>query len=1061
MSWKTRKYTASFLAAVLLTGHAPSIAAASFAVRSIDGSDNNLSNTDWGSTYTQLLRLASVDYFDDISEPRGGSGAVSPRAISNAVAAQTSTVKNARGLSDFFWTWGQFMDHDIDLTENANPAEPYPIAVPAGDPYFDPMNTGTKTIGFSRSIYDAATGTDSSNPREQINEITAFIDASNVYGSNQTRADALRIMTGGLLKTSSGNLLPFNTLGLPNAMGTAPVFFLAGDVRANEQPSLTVMHTLFVREHNRIAKELALQNPSMSDEDLYQSARRLVGAYLQAITYNHFLPALFGQDPLPEYTGYDETVNPGIANEFSTAAYRLGHSMISPEILRLSDTGVEIPEGHVALLAGFFNPNIVQEAGIDPILRGISAQVMHEIDSMEIDALRNFLFGPPGSGGFDLVSLNIQRGRDHGLASFNQSRRDLGLSPYTSFSEITTDASLATALETVYQGDIEDIDLWVGGLSENHIAGGSIGETFSAILIDQFTRLRDGDRFWYENIFTGQELEDIRNTTLKDIIERNTDISGLQEDVFFAQYPEADLSLEVEAGALTLSGSVISADITVSNLGPLSASGVTIEIPVPAQTTFAQADSDAECNGSGSTVTCHLDPLSVSSQERISVAFVPDTSACFSEVAISAEVEALQHDGDTTHNSAEAQTYYACPGPNDLDLSASIGTSVSVERGSSFSTMFTVTNSGPAYASGATIELSVPSGIELNTISDASCSTTGSTIVCSGIVLDEGQSHSFDVEFTVSEQSSCPRNMTFEATTNGGNQQDYFSGNNTASADTHIDCEPENDLVASLSGPTELSLGNALKYTAGIANNGPANASSPKIIIDLPSGVTFSTSDSSNGCTQISSAVHCSISPLVDGESKSITVGFIPLPTLGCGTEVSIQSQVTSGEKELNSADNTSATVTTELTCSTGSSAGGSSAAVIDPLNRDTVGRSQSLGSTRGKGTSEAMFALGILCRMNGMDNEISRTGHFLLSRNANTLSSSTQVGSQTAVIIDGWSNAERNIICGMKRYMEDQDPRNRKTPEFKDWLIGQIANDLHRTKEEVRKALEDSAFCR
>lgn len=505
-------------------------------VRSIDGTDNNLQHVDWGSAGIQLLRMASPEYSDGIAEPAGVDRA-SAREISNLVAAQSESILNDRGLTDLVWQWGQFLDHDIDLTGSAEPAEAFPIEVPAGDPFFDPFGTGTQTIGLNRSVYDASTGDESGDPRQQLNQITAFIDGSNVYGSDGERADALRTFEGGRLKTSEGELLPFNEDGLENAGGPSSDLFLAGDVRANEQAGLTAMHTLWVREHNRIADEIAARDPQLSDEQIYQRARAIVIAEMQAITYNEFLPALLGRDALRPYQGYDPTVNPGISNAFSTAAYRFGHSMLSPELLRLDGDGNVIDEGHLALRDAFFNTAALTELGIDSLLRGLASQQAQEIDSQLVDDVRNFLFGPPGSGGFDLASLNIQRGRDHGLANFNQIRIEMGLAPIDSFADITSDPALQAALAEAYDGNVDNVDAWVGGLAEDHYVGASMGETNRAVLIDQFERLRDGDRFWYQRVFSGRQLEMIENTTLRQVIARNTDIDNLQPNVFFM--PEA------------------------------------------------------------------------------------------------------------------------------------------------------------------------------------------------------------------------------------------------------------------------------------------------------------------------------------------------------------------------------------------------------------------------------------------------------------------------------------------------------------------------------------------
>ena len=293
------------------------------------------------------------------------------------------------------------------------------------------------------------------------------------------------------------------------------------------------MHTLWVREHNRIADEISAGHPNLTDDQIFDQARMIVRGEIQSITYNEYLPALLGFNAIGPYQGYDPDVNPDIANEFSTAAYRYGHSMLSSELLRLDADGNVIDAGNLSLQNAFFNPSEITGNGIDSLLRGMTTSVAQEIDTKVVDDVRNFLFGPPGAGGFDLAALNIQRGRDHGLASYNDTREALGLPRMTSFSDISSDPEVAAGLESMYDS-VDDIDLWIGGLAEDHLPGSSMGETFSKIIVDQFERLRDGDRFWYQNVFHGSQLAELEHTTLADVIERNTGIQNLQPNVFFA-----------------------------------------------------------------------------------------------------------------------------------------------------------------------------------------------------------------------------------------------------------------------------------------------------------------------------------------------------------------------------------------------------------------------------------------------------------------------------------------------------------------------------------------------
>jgi len=181
----------------------------------------------------------------------------------------------------------------------------------------------------------------------------------------------------------------------------------------------------------------------------------------------------------------------------------------------------------------FFSPSAITAAGgLAPYLRGLAAQQCQDVDLYVIDDMRNFLFGDPGQGGFDLVALNIQRGRDHGLPSYNTVRRALGLPPKSSFADISSDPRIQARLKSAYTL-VDDVDLWVGGLAEDHVPGTMVGELIHTVLVRQFTALRDGDRFWYERTLSRSEQRLVNNSRLADVIRRNTDIGAeIGADVF-------------------------------------------------------------------------------------------------------------------------------------------------------------------------------------------------------------------------------------------------------------------------------------------------------------------------------------------------------------------------------------------------------------------------------------------------------------------------------------------------------------------------------------------------
>jgi len=500
--------------------------------RTIDGWGNNLEQPEWGAAGTHLIRISPAEYADGSSAP-SGHDRPNPRVISQALFDQPGDLPNPEGLNDMFWQWGQFLDHDLDETPITEPNDFFNIPVPTGDPFFDPASFGTREIRLVRSEGHLIEGV-----REQFNNLTSFIDASQVYGSDTVRALALRTLDGtGRLKTSDGDLPPFNYDELDNAPNSFDILlFVTGDIRTNEQLGLIAMHTVFIREHNHWADHFATLYPDLSGDEIYEYARAIVGAQMQAITYREFLPILLGPDAMPPYAGYDPTVHPAVSNEFATAAFRVGHTMLSPTLARIAPDGSEAPEGNIPLRNSFFNPFEVELYGIDSLLRGLLDRTMQDFDRFVISDVRNFLFGDPGSTGFDLVSLNIQRGRDHGLASYNTLRQSFGLAPRTSFDEISPEPYVQQTLEDLY-GSPDKIDAWVGMLMEPKYPGAQVGETIRAVLIDQFTRSRDGDRFWYESYLPSELVELINEQTLLTVICRN---SGITE----AQAPPAAFGIE-------------------------------------------------------------------------------------------------------------------------------------------------------------------------------------------------------------------------------------------------------------------------------------------------------------------------------------------------------------------------------------------------------------------------------------------------------------------------------------------------------------------------------------
>ncbi|XP_035989816.1 eosinophil peroxidase isoform X1 [Fundulus heteroclitus] len=553
---------------------------------------NNLKNTRLGAANTPFTRWLPSQYDDDISQPKGWNrnrrfnNFLLPlvRQVSNNILSTTDAgVVNDTEYSHMVTLFGQWNDHDLTFTpfspsirsfsnglncdESCEHSEPcIPIPIPPGDPRI-PSRPDTCIPAF-RSAPACGTGYSAfnfggeSSKREQINALTAFLDLGQVYGSDEKLALNLRNLTSdaGLLrvntefKDNGRELLPFHSLQvqmcatrrrITNDTNAREVpCFIAGDGRVDENIALTSIHTLFMREHNRLARQLKRLNPHWDSETLYQEARKIMGAYTQLFVFRDYLPHIVGpaamRQKLGRYPGYNPNVDPSISNVFATAAYRFAHLAIQPFLFRLDANYREHPRfPSVPLFKAFFTPwRVIFEGGVDPLLRGLlgGPAKLATQNHMMVDALRERLFQFVMHLALDLGSLNMQRGRDHGLPGYNAWRRFCGLSQprnQAELAQVLGNAELARKMLQLY-GTPENIDVWLGGVSEPFVPGGRVGPLFACLIATQFQRIREGDRLWWQNpgVFTVKQRQALSAVTLSRVICDNTGITAVPPDAF-------------------------------------------------------------------------------------------------------------------------------------------------------------------------------------------------------------------------------------------------------------------------------------------------------------------------------------------------------------------------------------------------------------------------------------------------------------------------------------------------------------------------------------------------
>ncbi len=636
-------------------------------VQSLDGSGNNVANPDWGRGGTPYSRVAPARYADGRSQPVSGPNS---RFASNRVFNDIAqNLFSERQVTAWGWTWGQFLDHTFGLREGRLATDPdgevRNIPFDAGDP-MEEFENDLGNIGFVRSFPAPGTGVD--NPRQQINTVSSYVDAAAVYGGTGQRLDWLRegSVDGNPANNNGRLLLPDNFLPRRDARGNAAAApameidgvlrrtpnraMVAGDARANENLFLTATHTLFAREHNRIVNSLP---SSLTEEQKFQIARRVVIAEQQYVTYNEWLPAMGVS--LPAYGGYRSNVNATLSNEFATVGYRV-HSMIHGEMEVAAEAGryteaqlnafraqgIEVVEEDdevelvIPLNRGFFNPDLVPGIGLAELLQSIGGEPQYKNDEMIDNQLRSVLFQIPVSGNpgcldgptlpqcfdavVDLGAIDIERGRDHGMPTYNQLRQAYGLPAKTSFTAITGETSssfppgtgpdnpgslefssltdvfsaevdrnneealegtptnfrraapLAARLQSLY-GNVNNVDAFVGALAEPHSSASDLGELQRAIWAREFTRLRDGDRFFYGN---DPGLAEIRSRYgidfrrgLGDIIAQNAGIprADLPPNVFFDGGLVPPSACRVSYTIFDQWSTGFRADLTITNTG--------------------------------------------------------------------------------------------------------------------------------------------------------------------------------------------------------------------------------------------------------------------------------------------------------------------------------------------------------------------------------------------------------------------------------------------------------------------------------------------------------------
>ncbi|XP_028307207.1 dual oxidase 1 [Gouania willdenowi] len=527
-----------------------------------DGWYHSLGSPRRGSAGSPLVRLVPAQYQDGVLQPLHEPLLPNPRALCRALTtgpAGLPSSSNRTVLSLFFGYHVAFEVFDSRLP--GCPPEFMNIAVPKGDPVFDPQGSGKVLLPFQRGIWDKESGQSPSNPRTPVNLVSAWIDGSSIYGPSASWCDSLRSFSGGLLASGSEWNMPIQGRGRNKVWSAADPstgehgtngLYELGNAWANENVFTAVEGIIWFRYHNYVASKLHREHPAWLDEELFQHTRKIVVATFQNIALYEWLPAYLKDLKLPPYPGYQKFVDPGISPEFEAAAARFGITMAPPGVYMRNQRcrfrkfiNIDGSASPAMRLCNSFwkrqKANGRTSQDVDELVMGMASQIAEREDNVVVEDLRDYMYGPLRFTRTDLVASTIQRGRDFGLRSYTEVRKALDLPPVENFESINPELNRANPqliqkVAELYDGDISTLELFPGGLLESNDGPGPV---FSAIIKDQFERIRNGDRFWFENkqngLFTDEEIQAIRKVKYRDvlIVVTSAGPSNLQNNVFF------------------------------------------------------------------------------------------------------------------------------------------------------------------------------------------------------------------------------------------------------------------------------------------------------------------------------------------------------------------------------------------------------------------------------------------------------------------------------------------------------------------------------------------------
>jgi len=524
------------------------------AERQADGSHNDLGCPWMGMAGARFGRNVPIP--DTFGEAPKGLYEPNPRLISRKLLAREQFVPVPH-LSVLVPAWLQFMVHDwLSHGSNDRKAEPHRLRLDAGDDW------GGDEMVVLRSRADPAVGPgDAGQPATYRNIETHWWDGSQVYGSSLARVQLVRTDPATGRFCADGKLwLEPNDMLPADPAGGIPDLELSG-VNGNWWIGLSVMHTLFAREHNAIVDRIKADHPHADGEFLFQKARLVNAALMAKIHTVEWTPALLnspegqfimrgnwwgvlGEQYNRAYgrTGTGDLLSgipgspaehhaaPYAMTEEFTAVYRMHSLMPDAFSFRRHDSNAAIADKSLTEVAGGAVRGLYAQMSFDDALYSLAtsnpgALVLHNFPN----TLRRFDKKAAEGIFVDLGAVDVLRDRERGVPRYCAFRRHLGMRVPGSFEELTDDPKWRQELKDVY-GAVENVDLLVGTLAERAPPGFGFSDTAFRIFILMASRRLKSDRFFTSDftpeVYTRAGFDWIRDNGFRTVVQRHCPALG-------------------------------------------------------------------------------------------------------------------------------------------------------------------------------------------------------------------------------------------------------------------------------------------------------------------------------------------------------------------------------------------------------------------------------------------------------------------------------------------------------------------------------------------------------